>query len=590
MSRTVFFITLMWSAGLSAAGNDASNAPEGNRPDKAEIHVYEVVEQTFTAKNTYTNPYLDVDLWVTLKGPGGTYRIPAFWDGGNTFRVRLVATRPGEWTWSTGSQTGDDGLDQQSGRFSAAAWSEAEKLVNPNRRGFIKVNGKTLQYADGTPFFLAADTRWTALTGIYHWDSGTGGVGMAGITFQDMVALRKAQGFNGIGMISGFPSDKLAPIWDQSIHGKKHAEDGSWPFEIIDNEVDFRRINPAYWQQADRKFAHMWAEGFVPYLETLRRSEQLALPKYSEQQSALTNFVRYLWARYGCYNMVFSWIHMDAGNQATIDSWKPMIVEACAALGNMPYGQPRTLMAPGGTVYERGGSWHVIDGLLDINSWSNTKRNGDCIADMRDMFRNHPLPVINVEPYYPGWTGKVNKKREALSEGQMAQFLMYGCVLNGGGLVGHLWGDNFWGGVATAPRSTEPYAPSTPHAGNFSRWDNAPASMGKLKEFMLDPGHDYRVLEPAVHHLADQDFELLCLALAPDKSQGLGFVAAGKDTSDIIGLAAHAAYHVEWWHIDNGGWQDKTVHPTDASGRLDMPGVPGGDKRGWAFRMLKVEK
>src|SRR5210317_1662417 len=105
----------------------------------AAIHVNEVVEETFTANKTYDNLYLDVDLWVDLTGPGGNYRIPAFWDGGKTFRVRLVATRPGRWQWSTGNRTGDSGLDNKYGSFKAAAWTEAEKETNPNRRGFIRV-------------------------------------------------------------------------------------------------------------------------------------------------------------------------------------------------------------------------------------------------------------------------------------------------------------------------------------------------------------------------------------------------------------------------------------------------------------------
>jgi hypothetical protein len=111
--------------------------------------------------------------------------------------------------------------------------------------------------------------------------------------------------------------------------------------------------------------------------------------------------------------------------------------------------------------------------------------------------------------------------------------------------------------------------------------------MGKLKDFILDSGHDYRVLVPAVKNLAAPDGELLCLALAPDKSQGLGFVSAGKNSCDIVELTPNAVYRVEWWHIDNGGWQDKTVQKTDGNGRLSMPDVPGGDKRGWAFRILR---
>lgn len=137
----------------------------------AAVQVYDVVEETFIASKTYSNPYVDVDLWVTLTGPGGNYRIPAFWDGDNTFRVRLVATKPGDWRWSTGSRTGDSGLDNKSGSFRAVAWTEAEKKANPNRRGFVRVasNKHTLEYADGTPFFYTGDTWWSALTRIYSW-------------------------------------------------------------------------------------------------------------------------------------------------------------------------------------------------------------------------------------------------------------------------------------------------------------------------------------------------------------------------------------------------------------------------------------
>ena len=134
-----------------------------------ETHVYEVVEETFSAINAHANPYTDVELWVTLTGPGGTYKVPAFWDGGSTFRVRLVATRPGDWHWSTGNRTGDSGLDNRTGSFLAMAWTEAEKEINPNRRGFIRVasNHRTLEYADATPFFYTGDTWWAALTKIY---------------------------------------------------------------------------------------------------------------------------------------------------------------------------------------------------------------------------------------------------------------------------------------------------------------------------------------------------------------------------------------------------------------------------------------
>ena len=64
------------------------------------VHVYEMVEVTFSGRLAYDNPYMEVDLWVDLKGPGDLqYRIPAFWDGDQTWRARLAATAPGQWKW-----------------------------------------------------------------------------------------------------------------------------------------------------------------------------------------------------------------------------------------------------------------------------------------------------------------------------------------------------------------------------------------------------------------------------------------------------------------------------------------------------------
>ena len=79
------------------------------------------------------------------------------------------------------------------------------------------------------------------------------------------------------------------------------AEDGSTPFEIRNPKdarfgVDYSRINPSYWQHADRKLKHMWEQGFVPFLETVRRHEKWPEENRAEKE-AFTNYVRYLWAR-----------------------------------------------------------------------------------------------------------------------------------------------------------------------------------------------------------------------------------------------------------------------------------------------------
>lgn len=120
------------------------------------IHVWEKVEITLTAKHEYKNPYTNVTVWVDLKGLGFEKRCYGFWDGDNTFRVRITATAPGNWSWKSGSQPADPGLAGVDGTFSATDWTEEQKVENPSRRGMIlsSSNGHAFQYADGTPFSI----------------------------------------------------------------------------------------------------------------------------------------------------------------------------------------------------------------------------------------------------------------------------------------------------------------------------------------------------------------------------------------------------------------------------------------------------
>src|SRR3954471_18338305 len=73
-----------------------------------EVHVWETQEIMFLATQNYSNPYAEVDCWIELEGPGFTKRVYGFWDGGHTFKVRFVATAPGEWRWKSGSNQPQD--------------------------------------------------------------------------------------------------------------------------------------------------------------------------------------------------------------------------------------------------------------------------------------------------------------------------------------------------------------------------------------------------------------------------------------------------------------------------------------------------
>ena len=148
----------------------------------------------------YANPYVDVECWIELAGPGFAKRVYGFWDGGRTFKVRFVATAPGEWRWTSGSNQPDDaGLNGGRGRLRAVAWSDDEKTGEPNRRGFVRAtpNGHALQHADGTPFFLVGDTWLAASTWRLPLRGGPPAadyVPASGISFEEAVAYAEAAG------------------------------------------------------------------------------------------------------------------------------------------------------------------------------------------------------------------------------------------------------------------------------------------------------------------------------------------------------------------------------------------------------------
>ena len=120
----------------------------------ASVHVWEKVEIVLRAQNTYANPYRDAKVWVDLKGPNFNRRCYGFWDGGNTFRVRVLATAPGSWTWISGSEPADPGLTGKKGNFDAIAWSEADKAANPCRRGMIRPSSNGHAFEPATDYLL----------------------------------------------------------------------------------------------------------------------------------------------------------------------------------------------------------------------------------------------------------------------------------------------------------------------------------------------------------------------------------------------------------------------------------------------------
>ena len=153
--------------------------------------------------------------------------------------------------------------------------------------------------------------------------------------FKTIFQLEKRQGFNGLNVIASFPNDTKENLWSTDTYGQKTGPNGATPFQFKkagQGEVDYQDINPTYWQSVDIKMQHLADQGFVTLFETVRRSENWPF-RAQDEKDAFYNYVRYLWARYGCYNMIFSWVHHDS--QGSIyPNWLELVEHANDELYN----------------------------------------------------------------------------------------------------------------------------------------------------------------------------------------------------------------------------------------------------------------
>ena len=604
-----------------------------------EVHVWSTQEITFAAAHDYANPYADVTCWIDLEGPNFSKRVYGFWDGGRTFKARFVATAPGEWRWRSGSNQPDDaGLNNGRGKLRAVAWTDAEKNENANRHGFVRAspNGHALQYADGTPFFLVGDTWLAAST----WRLPYRGVSPAadyvpasGISFEEAVAWRKRQGFNSISFIAAFPN------WAADEHGATYAnkdgiylrnawekfgfwapgakistadgatttakdmqdEDGNRPFEIFpDREglANFDRINPAYFRSLDRKMRYLAEQGFVPFLEPVRRDNCPSWKAYFDFNPSYARFVEYLAARYGAFNLVFSGIHLDwipKDYSLTGDEFNAALTHWWKTYGPLPFGQPVTTLIDSSTYKVFGHGDHAP--WLTMHTVGNKPRNNAIYASLEELFRLTPAyPAANLEPYYTGCNHAINRPggesppANSDRDNYFSRSMMYGSVLSGG-LAGHVHGTGAYDVTTTGePEGWRPYIWTALryHSG---------AQMQHLKNFILSEGGRYQQLELASADLhpriadgssADGLDGWSFMMRTADRGFALLYFETKASRPTLAGLTPNARYTWTWFNPRDGTWLAPLALTAEATGTLAAPAFPDAI-HDWAAKLLLVQ-
>ncbi len=608
---------------------------------EATYHVWEKVEITLQAANSHKNPHREVDVWVDLKGPGFTKRCYGFWDGDDTFRVRILATAPGTWRWRSGSNPSDPGLSGKSGGFTAVAWSQREKKENACRRGMIKASpdGHALEHADGTPFFLLGDTWWATPTFRYPWNEDNRQRPMGpDAGFKDYVRFRGKQGFNCIAMIAAFPNwandgkpnnlnaddgTVLRSAWRQP--GTKSAknmtdEDGNraflFPGKVPGYEEhlpDLDRINPAYFRNLDRKIDYLNAQGFVPFIEVARRDIGQAWKRYHEWPESYTRYIQYIWSRYQANICLFSPIHFDwEGKTVAADDWNLAANRVIEKFGSPPFGTLASCNSAGSSLYwfdhrdepakratavskkkvntkaKERAKWITFH---QIGNW----RQHNNYALLTEIFNaSPPIPAINGEPYYAGMD---NAPGGTETSALYCRSAMYGSALSGG-LGGHIYGAGGWDGGMWGG-NVEKAAEN--HIWNVIRWPSAD-QMRHLQTFVLSEGRKYQRLVPCSHLVSPNKSGdangytgwAFC-SCTPNKAFLLLYFEKDCPLAVVSGLEPGAAYHARWFDPREGVWLaagSGSLTP-DPNGRIVLSPFPDKRERSqsdWGLKLLKVRQ
>ncbi len=593
---------------------------------------WEKVEIVLQADNAYENPYKDVTVWVDLTGPGFQKRCYGFWDGGNTFRVRIVTTGPGWWNWVSGSNQTDSGLNGRKGTFASTEWSAIEKAGNSCRRGMVRptANGRAFEYADGTPFFLLGDTWWSVGTFRYPWreDDKRRSIG-SDSGFQDYVRFAREQGFNCIAMIAAFPNwaNDGQPAHLQTVDGivlrsawqqagtnsakDMHDEAGNRAF-LLPGKVpgyeqvfpDLDRINPAYFRSLDRKIDYLNANGIIPFIEVARRDIGQGWKKYHKWPDSYTRYIQYVWSRYQASICFFSPIHFDSpGATISADDWNAAANAVIDKYGPPPFG---TLVSCNSNPSSLRNFGHADKAKwLTFHQIGNGQRTHNSYELLTEIFRTAPpMPAINGEPYYagmerPGWERDVNAVGEegapggSLLSDLYCRSAMYGSVLSGG-LGGHIYGAGGWDGGLWGG-NIEPQAKT--RIWEVIQWPSG-SQMRHLARFVLSEGRTYQKLVPHAELVSPnrsgpgKDFVgwAYC-ARTDDKRLFLIYFEKDCPQATVSGATPGASYDAFWFDPRTGSRTEVAVPDAEQDGTILLPTFPDGSaksKLDWALRLTQA--
>ena len=585
----ILAITLSATTVLLAS---CSHAPIPTRAEKSNTDIeipkaaerWRVLEIPFGSDSDYSESGADrilMDVIFTRKRHAGeSLTVPAFWDGGSSFKVRFAPPQTGKWTWRTVCRE-DKSLDGLKGRFKCTEYSGNLDIY---RHGFVRAQAGTkfLQYDDGTPFFYLGDTHWGMYTEEIDEPGPHAGDIKTDSHFKYILHRRAAQGF------TVYQSEPIGA-----------------PFNLTDGKVDqddiegFRTADRYYRAIADEGLVHANAEFFFA---SAMRAEHT--------DAQLKSMARYWVARFGAFPVLWTLaqevdndFYRERGDQKWYDySCNPWVKVAQYMHEVDAYAHPLsahqentwyTTVTGLGTQDDKSNisgsgvsafASEETAGLTGHNWWAAQWSPSLTSSQRPEVIKDYlesPYPAINYEGRYCGlWT----KDFGARAQGWIS--LLSGFAGYGYGAVDMWLYKSGYDVGTTSDDGVDRITPedkAAPWSGSIE-YDSA-RQMGYLKDFFTS--FDWWNLKPVLESegiFMPADGTACAFARTPD-TMVLYFYSKDIGTGSIQGFRPAEKHTVSWYNPRTGEKPFAQCRGASAEGVLVLP--PRPDEGDWVLVISK---
>ncbi|HEX8522467.1 MAG TPA: DUF4038 domain-containing protein [Tepidisphaeraceae bacterium] len=420
--------------------------------------VNRVCQHSFTSTKSYSDPFNDIELDAIVTAPDGSQqRVPAYWAGGSTWNIRYTSAIVGNHTFKTiCSDINNSELHNRTGSIEIAPYAGNNPFY---LHGFIRVatDERHFEHTDGTPFLWLADTWWMGLTKRLEWSG-----------FQTLTHDRVSKGFNVVQIVAGLYPDM--PAFDE-----RGANEAGFPWT-----KDYGRINPEYFDAADRRIAYLADHGIA---SCIVGGWGYHLPWTGVEK--FKKHWRYLVARYSAYPTFWCIAgegampyYLSPKKQEETEFQRRGLTEVARYVRSIdPQHHPITVHP---TDLSR---TQVTDpSVLDFEMLQTGHGDRASIPPTLSLVKQSrsaapAMPTINSEVCYEGILGSCHE--------DVVRFMIWSCLLSE--TAGHTYGAN---GIWQVNERDKPYGKS-PHGGTYGAtpWDEAmklpgSAQAGIAKKFL----------------------------------------------------------------------------------------------------------